>query len=399
MGTRMEAPNVKTATAGTDAATEPASEDSNPNSMVEVDASGSLAGVVATKASVASGDVASNESIATKMAGTKDPDAAKTELAKHNALGQAENVEQEATGESREPIAAAQPAKPEPGAGRNEAKGTTALIRNPHFSAEIRRERVDQEEALTAMAEDIDRARSLGNYDEIWYVLTVNAAQRCTQLTGPGPSTVCEKPGKDFCNGCKLARYCSRECQLVDWSIHKRVCREFAVTTAGSARPSAEHRRILFFPTYRRKPELLWGVHKKNGEQEWIEFEHPDMDEFAVTSGKRDKMAESRGISILNMMGRVGNRFVAAPLSPQLNAVVDGLRADTSFQTRRPHAVCHALRHGRAPGHGDGSETSEPEHQRALEARLPAVRCQPFRLHVPLFFLSIFIQKKKQQLC
>ena len=26
------------------------------------------------------------------------------------------------------------------------------------------------------------------------------------------------------CGGCKLARYCSRECQLADWSEHREVC-------------------------------------------------------------------------------------------------------------------------------------------------------------------------------
>ena len=33
------------------------------------------------------------------------------------------------------------------------------------------------------------------------------------------------QPGNDICTGCRMARYCSKECQLADWPHHKAACR------------------------------------------------------------------------------------------------------------------------------------------------------------------------------
>ena len=44
-------------------------------------------------------------------------------------------------------------------------------------------------------------------------------------MVGTLPCQVCGKPGRFTCKRCQLARYCSRECQIVDWKkIHKEVC-------------------------------------------------------------------------------------------------------------------------------------------------------------------------------
>ena len=36
---------------------------------------------------------------------------------------------------------------------------------------------------------------------------------------------VCSKKSKSQCGGCKMRRYCSRECQKADWKTHKKVCK------------------------------------------------------------------------------------------------------------------------------------------------------------------------------
>ncbi|KAK3306380.1 uncharacterized protein B0T15DRAFT_552155 [Chaetomium strumarium] len=60
---------------------------------------------------------------------------------------------------------------------------------------------------------------------------------------------------KSVCNGCKQASYCSRECQVGDWPLHKKVCKDLAGDGVDDKRPSPEHRRILFFPMHSSEPE------------------------------------------------------------------------------------------------------------------------------------------------
>lgn len=35
---------------------------------------------------------------------------------------------------------------------------------------------------------------------------------------------VCQRPGENQCSGCKTVVYCGRDCQLQDWTIHKKNC-------------------------------------------------------------------------------------------------------------------------------------------------------------------------------
>jgi hypothetical protein len=41
-------------------------------------------------------------------------------------------------------------------------------------------------------------------------------------------------PGRAACGGCGRAEYCSRECQLQHWTLHKQVCRAATMLTAES---------------------------------------------------------------------------------------------------------------------------------------------------------------------
>ena len=47
-------------------------------------------------------------------------------------------------------------------------------------------------------------------------------------------SNNCGKPGRKVCGGCGVARYCSEECQLVDWTErgHRAVCKKLALGLA-----------------------------------------------------------------------------------------------------------------------------------------------------------------------
>jgi hypothetical protein len=57
---------------------------------------------------------------------------------------------------------------------------------------------------------------------------------------------LCNREGSLRCAGCKEARYCSNDCQKVDWRTHKLLCKSAADFTA-EKRPSPLHRRWMKF--------------------------------------------------------------------------------------------------------------------------------------------------------
>jgi hypothetical protein len=68
---------------------------------------------------------------------------------------------------------------------------------------------------------------------------------------------LCNKEGSLRCAGCKEARYCSNDCQKVDWRTHKLLCKSAAVFTADK-RPSPLHRRSIIFPEKESRPRFIW---------------------------------------------------------------------------------------------------------------------------------------------
>lgn len=82
------------------------------------------------------------------------------------------------------------------------------------------------------------------------------ATENLYGLQAPGMGMAkfqCAAPSCDMigtthrCSGCNISRYCSSECQLVDWKTggHKKVCRDLRrddsdLVAAGSSRQSAE---------------------------------------------------------------------------------------------------------------------------------------------------------------
>lgn len=47
-----------------------------------------------------------------------------------------------------------------------------------------------------------------------------------TRELNPGPCSVCPKLCISACSHCTGRRYCSKECQLMDWPIHQKWCRK-----------------------------------------------------------------------------------------------------------------------------------------------------------------------------
>lgn len=170
-------------------------------------------------------------------------------------------------------------------------KNQTALARNPDFAASVKRFTYDREKVLTKLAEDIEQAQRDQDLDEL--------------------CSTCDKPAETRCGRCKCARYCSRQCQVADWSIHKKVCADFAGPVSDENRPSPEHRRILFFPTYSDKPELHWAVRKDTTDNEWLDFEHTDIALFKERARTED-MTQRKGHNLLNLMQTFDNRLVMA---------------------------------------------------------------------------------------
>lgn len=47
-------------------------------------------------------------------------------------------------------------------------------------------------------------------------------------VVGCGNCPKCTAPGLKYCKGCGVVKYCSKECQLENWSKHRPVCAEIA---------------------------------------------------------------------------------------------------------------------------------------------------------------------------
>ena len=53
----------------------------------------------------------------------------------------------------------------------------------------------------------------------------------------PASCFACAKPTTSCCGKCKIARFCSRECQITEWPKHKKLCRDAAKLLSLSCLP------------------------------------------------------------------------------------------------------------------------------------------------------------------
>ncbi|KAF2135812.1 uncharacterized protein K452DRAFT_238674, partial [Aplosporella prunicola CBS 121167] len=68
---------------------------------------------------------------------------------------------------------------------------------------------------------------------------------------------MCNEPAMAVCTRCCSIKYCSKNCQKVDWPIHKPLCCAFS-TFGVDKRPSEDHVIALLFPQDKTKPQLIW---------------------------------------------------------------------------------------------------------------------------------------------
>lgn len=169
-----------------------------------------------------------------------------------------------------------------------------AAGRNPNFAAEVRGRPDDLKDRVLA---DLDRCKSLGDLNKL--------------------CVVCDKPAGSGCSGCnKAARYCSKECQVLDFPIHTKVCSDFAGPAADEKRPSPQHRRVLFFPAFKVKPEICWAVFRgADTHHGWFELEHEDITQFYKVIGVPTP-TKGNGQKYSDFIQVLDDRLVMRPSSP-----------------------------------------------------------------------------------
>ncbi|KAL7784097.1 hypothetical protein V8C37DRAFT_396383 [Trichoderma ceciliae] len=66
---------------------------------------------------------------------------------------------------------------------------------------------------------------------------------------------MCNKSPANRCMQCHSSYYCSKECQVSDWSSHRLLCKSFSTQ---APRPSPDYRRAILFPVNHNKPRMIW---------------------------------------------------------------------------------------------------------------------------------------------
>lgn len=100
---------------------------------------------------------------------------------------------------------------------------------------------------------------------------------------------ICQTPSACTCARCKSSHYCSSDCQLDDWPVHKLLCASFSRFDM-STRPSETHFRGIVFPQDQPKPQVAWiDCQGQYDEEDGIRYQYPDMGPFLGS----DSMAKS----------------------------------------------------------------------------------------------------------
>lgn len=63
------------------------------------------------------------------------------------------------------------------------------------------------------------------------------------------------------CSTCRAIQYCSTACQILDWHLHKLLCKQSAI----HLRPDPSYRRALYLPDTKDKPRFVWLQYGDDG--------------------------------------------------------------------------------------------------------------------------------------
>ncbi|RDW84164.1 zinc finger MYND domain-containing protein [Aspergillus mulundensis] len=88
---------------------------------------------------------------------------------------------------------------------------------------------------------------------------------------------MCNTTTSRQCSVCKSARYYSSTCRSADYPVHKLLCRKFAHQ---ARRPSLNHKKAIFFPANKAKPQMVWVKCEGRRGETSVECELPDKTPF-----------------------------------------------------------------------------------------------------------------------
>ncbi|KAL8647754.1 MAG: hypothetical protein Q9226_006301 [Calogaya cf. arnoldii] len=151
-------------------------------------------------------------------------------------------------------------------AARAEKDSSANNGKNVHLEAhehiELSTAEIDTEPARRSDMETLTEATSSLRVGEAHEQVASDEAKGPAQNTEVAEVTpnmeicaTCLQQAQVKCAQCKSTWYCSRECQRIDWTFHKHLCREFKNF---QTRPEPNSVRAIFFPEDEKAPRFVW---------------------------------------------------------------------------------------------------------------------------------------------
>ncbi|CAM6122071.1 unnamed protein product [Calypogeia fissa] len=87
--------------------------------------------------------------------------------------------------------------------------------------------------------------------------------------------TICDSNGTQLCTQCRTLRYCSKECQRIDWPTHKLLCRSFSDFRTP---PGPTFKRAILFPVSEKTPKFIWlKILREYDEEDGYAYDSPQL--------------------------------------------------------------------------------------------------------------------------
>lgn len=130
---------------------------------------------------------------------------------------------------------------------------------------------------------------------------------------------ICSEPAPLACGNCKVAQYCSSECQSTDWKVHKLLCKSFEEFRV---RPGKDYRHAIVFGHKKQKPRFIWVECPKN--EQGIEDGGENLDK--IVGGKHDAIT----IDANPVRNRNLSDYIEANIKAEHNYTRDTFRSEHS---------------------------------------------------------------------